>query len=93
MRRHVVTGDGLVVEWIAELPQALERRVEARSARPGTEVIELALLLQDTSAGRLGGLKLQGQKHALMAAILLRVPGLMRSTSMPSRSHHTESLE
>jgi hypothetical protein len=40
------------------------------------EVIELGLLLQEVVAGRLGGLQLQGQMHALMAAVLLRVAGL-----------------
>ena len=38
------------------------------------EIIELGLLLEDIGAGRAGGLLLQGQMHAFMAAILLRVP-------------------
>ena len=37
------------------------------------EVIELGLLLQEVAAGRLGGFELQGQMHALMAAVLLRM--------------------
>ena|SRR5216684_7516869 len=40
------------------------------------EVIELGLLLQEVAAGRLGGLQLQGQMHAFVAAVLLRVAGL-----------------
>ena len=40
------------------------------------EVVELGLLLQEVAAGRLGGLELQGQMHALMAAVLLRMAGL-----------------
>ena len=40
------------------------------------EIIELALLLKKVVAGRLGGLHLQGQMHALMPAVLLRVAGL-----------------
>jgi hypothetical protein len=36
------------------------------------EVVELGLLLQEVAAGRLGGLHLQGQMHALVAAVLLR---------------------
>ena len=57
------------------------------------EVVEFRLLLQEVVAGRLGGLQLQGQMHAFMAAILGRgLPGLMRSISMPSLSHHTDTL-
>src|ERR1041384_6782540 len=37
------------------------------------EVIELALLLQEVAGCRLGGLELQGQMHALMATVLLRM--------------------
>jgi hypothetical protein len=40
------------------------------------EVIELGLLLQEVFGGRLGGLQLQGQVHALVAAVLLRIAGL-----------------
>ncbi len=39
------------------------------------EGIEARLLLQAVCAGRAGGLLLQGQMHALMAAVLLRVAG------------------
>jgi hypothetical protein len=35
--------------------------------------LNLALLLKEVVPGRLGGLKLQGQMHALVAAVLLRV--------------------
>ena len=40
------------------------------------EVVELGLLLQEVAAGRLGGLHLQGQMHALVAAVLLRATWL-----------------
>ena len=40
------------------------------------EVVEPGLLLQEVLGGRLGGLFLQGQVHALMAAVLLRMAGL-----------------
>ena len=40
------------------------------------EVVELGLLLKEVAAGWLGGLELQCQMHALMAAVLLRVAGL-----------------
>jgi hypothetical protein len=52
----------------------------------------MSLLLQEILSGRLDGFFLQRQVHALMAAVLLRVGGLVRSSLMPSRSHHTESL-
>ena len=39
------------------------------------EVIELGLLLQEAAGGRFGGLQLEGQVHALVAAVLLRVAG------------------
>src|SRR3984893_7213176 len=57
------------------------------------EVIELGLLLQEVFAGRLGGLQLQGQMHTLVSSVLLRMARVMRSISMPSLSHQTESLE
>jgi len=40
------------------------------------EVVEFGLLLEEIAAGRLGGLELQGQKHAFVAAVLLRAAGL-----------------
>src|ERR1700730_17767325 len=40
------------------------------------ELVELGLLLKEVVAGRLGGLQLQGQMHAFMAAVLLRAAGL-----------------
>ena len=39
------------------------------------EGIEADLLLQDVGAGGAGGFLLQGQVHALMTAVLLRMPG------------------
>jgi hypothetical protein len=54
-----------------------------RRGRPSyPRVAELGLLLQEVAAGGLGGLELQGQMHAFMAAVLLGWPGLMRSISM-----------
>ena len=58
----------------------------------GDEVIEARLLLQDVWGSGLGGFLLQRQMHAFVAAVLLRVARLMRSSRMPKRSHHTESL-
>ena len=40
------------------------------------EVVELGLLLQEVLRRGLGGLFLQGQVHALVAAVLLGMPGL-----------------
>ena len=37
--------------------------------------VELSLLLQDVGAGRAGGFFLQGEMHAFMAAVLLRMTG------------------
>src|SRR5437016_1027100 len=37
------------------------------------EIVELGLLLKEVVTGRLGGFQLQGQMHAFMAAVLLRV--------------------
>jgi hypothetical protein len=39
------------------------------------EIIELGLLLQEVAGSRLGGLQLERQVHALVAAVLLRVAG------------------
>src|SRR5262249_8353497 len=40
------------------------------------EFVELSLLLQEVLSGRFGGLKLQGQVHALVASVLLRATWL-----------------
>jgi hypothetical protein len=40
------------------------------------ESVEAGLLRQAVGPGRSGGLLLQGQMHALMAAVLLRMAGL-----------------
>jgi hypothetical protein len=40
------------------------------------ELIEASLLLEEVLGGGLGGLLLERQMHALMAAVLLRVSGL-----------------
>src|SRR5207302_11014532 len=40
------------------------------------ELIEARLLLQEILGGRLGGLLLERQMHAFVAAVLLRVSGL-----------------
>ena len=40
------------------------------------ELVEPSLLLQKIGSRRLGGFFFQGQMHALMAAVLLRVPRL-----------------
>ena len=40
------------------------------------EVIKAGLLLQEVGGGRFGGFFLQGEMHALMTAILLRMAGL-----------------
>jgi len=37
------------------------------------EIAEAGLLLEEVGGGRLGGFFLQGEMHAFMAAILLRV--------------------
>jgi hypothetical protein len=40
------------------------------------EVVELGLLLQEVAGGRFGGLRLERQMHALVAAVLLRMARL-----------------
>ena len=40
------------------------------------EAIEPGLLLQEVLPGRFGGFLLQGQMHAFMPAVLLRLSGL-----------------
>ncbi len=40
------------------------------------EVVELGLLLQEVQGRRFGGFLLQGQVHALVAAVLLGMAGL-----------------
>jgi len=40
------------------------------------EVLEFGLLLQEIATGRFGGGLFEGQMHALMPAVLLRVPWL-----------------
>jgi len=37
------------------------------------EVVEAGLLLQEIGAGRLGGLQLECEMHAFVAAVLLRI--------------------
>jgi hypothetical protein len=85
-------GDDLVVERVVEVGQAsVGSRLKPRSALPDSacsapgaaahclafnEVVELGLLLKKVAAGRLGSLELQGQMHAFVASVLLRVTGL-----------------
>ena len=57
------------------------------------EIVEAGLLLEAVHAGRSGGFGLQAEAHALVAAVLRRRVGLMRSRLMLSLSHQTESLE
>ena len=57
------------------------------------EVIELRLLLKEVPPRRLCRFLLESEVHALVAPILLRLPGLMRWIWMPSRNHQTESFE
>ena len=45
------------------------------------EVIELGLLLEKVAAGRLGGLELQGEMHAVMASVLLARSAVPKATS------------
>ena len=53
---------------------------------PGNEGIE-ALLLLDGVAWRTRDFLFESEVHALVASVLLRVAGLMRSMAMPGRSH------
>ena len=53
-----------------------ERLVRAFGVELAHEGIEPGLLLQTVETGRAGSLLLQGQVHALMAAVLLRMAGL-----------------
>src|SRR5689334_4461076 len=61
-----------------ELGRALhaERLVRTFGIELAEEGIEALLLLQTVAARRAGGLLLEGQMHALMAAVLLRMPRL-----------------
>ena len=84
-------GDRLVVERVVELLQAAvglagagvelgrelhaERLVRALLVVFVDEGVELRLLLEEVVGGRLGGFLLERQMHALMAAVLLRMPG------------------
>src|SRR3954453_4062911 len=54
----------------------VERLVRTLIVKAFNEIIELGLLLQEVLAGRLGGLQLERQMHAFVAAVLLRVAGL-----------------
>ena len=55
------------------------------------ERIEAFLLLQIVEGCWLGGLVLQGEMHAFMAPVLLRVARLIRSIRIPSFSHQTDN--
>ncbi len=57
------------------------------------EVVELGLLLKEVLRGRSGGLDLQGQMHALVAAVLLRMAGLDALDLDAEPQRPTESLE
>ena len=57
------------------------------------EAVKAILLLQAVEPRWPGRLFFEGEVHALVAAILLRMTGLMRSIAIPSRSHHTDSFE
>ncbi len=65
-----------------------------RSVPAIDEVIELGLLLEEVAGRGFGGLELEREMHAFVAAILLRMAGFdALSIAMPRRSHHTDSLE
>src|SRR6202040_1792136 len=84
--------NGFIVEGIVEVRQsgvhALGRLVDLRRAlhvqgfvrtlvvEDLDELVEPSLLLQKVSTRGLGGFFLQGQMHALMAAVLLRMTRL-----------------
>src|SRR2546430_226042 len=84
--------DGFIVEGIVDVRQAgvgaRRRLVDLRGTlhvqglvRPLVvedldELVEPSLLLQKIGSRRLGGFSLQGQMHALMAAVLLRMTRL-----------------
>lgn len=56
------------------------------------ESVEARLLLSEVHACRARGFGFGGAVHALVTAVLVAdFPGLMRSMSIPSRSHQTES--
>ena len=83
--------DGFVVEGVVDVGQPgvgtwtrlvdlgwafhAERLVRTLVIKDLDELVEAGLLLQKVGTGRLGGFLLQGQVHALMAAILLRGAG------------------
>jgi hypothetical protein len=92
MRPHRVTTMGFIVQGIVDVRQsgvgARGRLVDLRrtfhvQSFVGTFVVEdldkfveARLLLKKIAGRRLGGLFLQGQRHALMTTILLRSTGL-----------------
>ena len=85
-------GNGVVVQRVGELAEAsirprgrgiefggiahLERLMRPLVIEAVDELIEAFLLLQQVVRGRFSGFLLQGQVHPLMAAVLLRTPGL-----------------
>jgi hypothetical protein len=84
--------DDLVVEGIIDVGQTLigaggrlidldwalhiQSLVRALVIEDFHELIEAGLLLEEVAGGRLGGFFLQGEMHAFVAAILLRMAGL-----------------
>src|SRR5947199_10218672 len=84
--------DGFIVEWIIDVRQSLVdtcgRLIDLRRAlhvqglvrtlvvEDLDELVEPSLLWQKIGSRRLGGFSLQGQMHALMAAVLLRMTRL-----------------
>jgi hypothetical protein len=44
------------------------------------ERVKPALLLEHVARSRLGGFGLEGEVHAFMPPVLLRMPGVMRSS-------------